>query len=165
MAIALAAFRKAFLRRHLTKYEDSAIDDYLKGEITYEEFKERLRVLEYSEDMVEIIASFYKDRQLRATRRATLAIISRRFWAGMIDEATLRAELLRLGYKAEHIDYVVEDIKSRTPEPPELTKAECLRVFREGLRPESWIRERLMRRGYTGEDLELLIELNRPKES
>jgi len=164
MAIALAAFRKAFLRRHLTKYEDDAIEDYLKGDITLDQFKDRLRALEYSEDMVEIISGFYEDRQYRARRRVTLTMIKKSLQAGRIDRGKFVHELRRLGYPKEHIPFIVEETLAEIAPDRELTKAEILSAYRGKFRTRDWARERLLRIYADPEDVELLLDMNAPKE-
>ena len=163
MAIALAAFRKAFLRRHITKFEDAAIEDYLTGEIKFDQFKDRLRALEYSEDMIEIISGFYRDRQYRARRRATLTMLKARFKAGRLDEGAFKHELRRMRYPPEEIDWIVKDTKAEMAPDRELTKAEILAAYRLKFKPRIWAAERLGRIMADPDDANLLLDMNAPK--
>jgi len=163
MAIVLSGVERAFLRRHLTSFENAFIDQYLSGEISEEQFREALEGLGYSRDQVELLVDFFRGRKRMKRRQLTLAMIRRAYQAGRLSWDEAEQELRLLGYGPEAIELIRADWDQEIRPDRELTKTDVLRLYKAGIWDEEQTRERLKRMGFEPDDIQALLELYAPE--
>jgi len=162
MGIAMQAFRRAFLRRWLTKFEDYAIERYLDGEITLEEFKDELRDLGYSEDIVNIFAEFFSERRKRYRKKATLTMLKKALQSGRITEEEFKKGLAELGYDPKSWDMILEQTWEEIAPDRELTASQILNAYKKGIIDYDYAYMRLSRIYAYEDDVKILLELYKP---
>ncbi|MBW2673901.1 MAG: hypothetical protein JRD89_10890 [Deltaproteobacteria bacterium] len=164
MAIVLMGVERSFIRRHLTKFEDELNDAFLRGEISWDDYRAGLRELYGSEDMADVIANFFKDRKLIARKRATYTIIKNLYLAGRLDWEGAKAELIKLGYVIEDLPLIKEQWDMEASETRQLTPSQVLRLYQIGYFTYEQCIKRLVGMGYSEEDAIALTHLYPPKE-
>jgi len=102
--------------------------------------------------------------------KMTIAELKTAFAAGVITEASFRAELAARGYKAFDIDAMVATEKKRTVSPaekvkilPTLTLADLKTAFRMAVISEDDLRAELLNRGYALANIDIIIGLEKAK--
>lgn len=163
MRIAMEAFKRAFLRRWLTKFEDDVIEDYLNGEISAEEFKERLKNLGYSDDVVHIFYGFFSERKARKLKGTSLTIARTRFIEGVDSEEEFKLKLAALRYSPEAIEDFVEVAKADKEAKRILTKGDVLGLYSAAIIKKEEAKRRLIVAGFDPKDVELLLKWRAPE--
>jgi len=149
----------AFIKRHMTKYEDELNDMYLAGELSFEEYKEALKDIYPSEDMVNTISSFFKNKWIRTRRIGVKTLVTEGLKSGRLSEAEARTMLVNAGYKPEYIDLIMDMIKDSIKSEKELTMSQLCRIAKEGIWSVKKVMERLIRSGYEPDEAQALLKL------
>lgn len=144
MGIALQAFRKAFLRRWLTKYEDGAIEEFLAGDIDDKEFHDRLISLEYTEDVATIFTKFFKNRRDETRRKAVIAVYRKAYQRGKISKDEFKRYLLGKGYDLDSIDLIIDIADEEIVGEKFLTKAELVKLYKHDLLTDEELKTRFL---------------------
>ncbi|MBW2560134.1 MAG: hypothetical protein JRE40_04670 [Deltaproteobacteria bacterium] len=162
MALILAGTETAFIKRHMTKYEDELNEAYLAGEIEDADYKAALFDIYPSEDMVNAIYQFFKGRAVRTRRLGIRTLCARAYASGLWDENRVRQELLAAGYKPRYLDAIVEEIKISTQQVAQLTPSQLLRIYQRRIWKYDRVFKRLKQHGYDEDDAKALMELYAP---
>jgi hypothetical protein len=163
MGIAINTFKRAFLRRWLTKYEDEAIEDFIANEITEEDFRARLEALGYAKTMVDVYVEFFKDRLMIRRRKASLTILKRAYQSGRIDREEFIHGLIKLGYKPAVVEEIIIQADQEIAPDKELSKSDILALYKAKIMSKAEAMSRLSRIYADYRDVEMLVKLHEPK--
>jgi len=161
MGIAMQAFRKAFLSRWLTKYEDGAIEEFLAGDIDEKEFHDRLVALEYTDDVANIFTSFFKNRREETRRKALLSTYKKAYQRGKISAEEFKRYLIGKGFDLDSIDLIISMTDEEIMDEKYLTKAEIIKLYRHDLITEDELKRRLYNIYADKEEAELIFKLEK----
>lgn len=164
MALILLGCEKSFIRRHMTAYEDEINDMYLNGELDFEEYKEALRDIYPSEDMVNVISSFFKNKWIRTRRVGVRALVEDQYKNGLITRDEAKVRLMNAGYRA----WIVEDLLNlwdyEKKIGKEFTEVQLCRIAREGIWSLEKVMLRIMRKGWEKDEAVAWLKLYLPKD-
>ena len=164
MALILQGCEKSFIRRHMTAYEDEINDMYLNGELDFEEYKEALRDIYPSEDMVNVIAEFFKNKWIRTRRVGVRALVEDQYKNGLITREEAKIRLMNAGYRA----WIVEDLLNlwdyEKKIGKEFTEVQLCRIARMGIWDLEKVLQRIMRKGWEKDEAVAWLKLYLPEE-
>jgi len=164
MAMILMGCEKAFIRRHLTAYEDEINDMYLNGELDFEEYKDALRTIYKSEDMVRVISEFFKDKWIRTRRVGVKALVEDLYKKGVISREDAKIRLLNAGYRAWIVDDYLHlwDLEKKIGK--DFTETQLCNIAKKGIWSIEKVFDRLVRKGWDTDEAEAWLKLHLDKE-
>lgn len=163
MGIAMSAFKRNFLSRWITKYEDEAVTEFIAGDIEVPEFRERLGSLGYDEALQDMYVDFFESRKALQRRKATLTLVKAAYKAGRFDVEVFKRELQKIGYRPAVIEMIIDQTHAEIAPDRELTKSEILRMYKTGLLNKNQTTMRLNNIYADSKDVDLLIRLYSPE--
>jgi len=164
MAMILRGTETAFIRRHLTAYEDEINDMYLNGELSFEEYKEALRDIYPSEDMVEVISEFFKNKWIRTRRVGVKALVEDLYKRGVISRDDARRRLLNAGYRAWIVDdyLTLWDMEKKIGK--DFTEVQLCTIAKKGIWTLDKVVQRLVNKGWDIDEAEAWLKLYLPED-
>jgi len=135
-----------------------------KVKLDFEEYKEALRDIYPSEDMVNIIAEFFKNKWVRTRRVGVKALIEDQYKNGLISREEAKIKLINSGYRT----WIVEDLLDlwdyEKRKGKEFTEYQLCRIARENIWDLEKVMKRIMNKGWGKDETIAWLKLYLPKE-
>ncbi|RKZ29255.1 hypothetical protein DRQ29_00355 [bacterium] len=164
MALILLGCEKAFIRRHMTKYEDELNDMYLNGELTFEEYKEAMKDIYPTEDMVNVITGFFKNKWIRTRRVGVKSLVEHLYKKGVLSKEDAKIRLLNSGYRAWIVDDLITLWDMEKKIGKDFTETQLCRIAKEGIWTLDKVFDRLVKKGWDIDEAEAWLKLYLPKD-
>jgi len=150
-----------FKKLSLTQIRDA----YRRGLITKEEAVERIALLGYSDEDMELVAKLILTEPEEDYRELTRSLLAQAFHRGLIDADSFRERLIELGYSPEDAELIVLIEKSKQELSPEevniriITPTQALNAWSRGVISVDDCVEILRKHNYPEDQIQILLGL------
>ena len=164
MSLILRGAEASFIKRHITAYEDEINDMYLNGELDFNEYKKNLSEIYPSEDMVNVISSFFKDKWIRTRRVGVKNLVESMYKKGVLDKNDAKVKLLNAGYRAWIVDDYLDLWDMEKQEGKDFTETQLCNIAKKGIWTYEEVFKRLVNKGWTAEESKAWLKMYIPSD-